>query len=159
MSDEIPVEFIRRAQEHLQQIGEPLLEYRLAESDYHAVVEAMPSGGDYTLVIANWEPPFSTWREYMDWQGWSEVEMREWAESEGVFEPPEEDEEEEEADKEAVEKVFEDLLGEPIDDPYTYLAPRETDTGRVYDLLESMVNVALLPLHLLESQRQSRILN
>ncbi|MDP9352660.1 MAG: hypothetical protein M3P51_14125 [Chloroflexota bacterium] len=34
MSQEIPLDFVHRAQQHLKATGEPLLEYRLEESEH-----------------------------------------------------------------------------------------------------------------------------
>ena len=70
--------FLRRAAAHIEKTGEPLLERRLPE--YSRTLEAWPdSYGGYTLNVPwdEWDPPFTTWREYAEYNGLSEEEVME----------------------------------------------------------------------------------
>ena len=135
MDNTIPLEFIRRAHQHLKATGEPLLEYRFDDSEYDTTVDAIPGSYGYRLEISGLEPPFSTWREYMKHHGWKKGKMRRWAEEGGYFAPPEKDEVEANVDTNA---AFNKWLDEEVEDAYAYVEPRETETGTVYSMLEDI---------------------
>ena len=70
--------FLRRAAAHIQKAREPLLDPRLPE--YSRTLEAWPNGeGGYTLSVPwiEWELPFTTWREYMEYLYLSEEDLLE----------------------------------------------------------------------------------
>ena len=72
----VSANFLRRAADHIQSTGQPVLIQRLPE--YTAVLEAWPThAGGYALNVpwADWEPPFRTWREYAEYKGLSEEEV------------------------------------------------------------------------------------
>jgi hypothetical protein len=65
----IPNSFLRRAVEHIEKTGEPLLYCRLPH--YSRVLSAWADEDRYALSVPmeHWEPPFRTWREYAETKG------------------------------------------------------------------------------------------
>ena len=126
----IPAEFVLRAQQHLLETGEPLLEYR---SEAYDTVLLASGDGRYQLSMADWEPPFTTWREYFEAEGLEGEEIHERIAEEGLGVPEREDAPEDEDDPE----LLYDLDAE-MQFAEQYWPPRDTETGLVYSLLEDL---------------------
>jgi len=125
MSQKVPISFVERAKKHLDEEGEPFLEYRLDEYEETLYVDA--ERNITTFTASGFEEPPQTWGEYMEYQRWNTETMQEWAIEYGVL--PKDFAEDEE---------YEDWLNWEIGDPYKYFPNWESNShGDPYEVLKN----------------------
>lgn len=114
----IPTDFARRAEEYVARTGQPLLEHTPSPDD--VVLLAIESCDEYQLALADWKPPFRTWREYAAY-------VRD--DIEGLLE------------ERGLDLGYADRAVEVVDLPEFWeqlLRPYDTDLGRAFVILQSL---------------------